>query len=254
LQRAEPHHFCHHKDRGCQYRALLQAPPPPTTAPDKPDYCLVYGTSQIRPRRSASCMHTAAFFTGATDGESRSCYMYSLPSHVCTTVICIPRYTNNNAIRSSPSKCYHYTFASRTSVRTTWPSMPERKTMALAVQTLVLRWRPGTAPPSSIYPNIRQTIRRSLTRLARGLCSNSNLKDARLPFDALASPVFTIYGLINVSIMGPPSKMELGRDRIFARVSLSDKKRRTCSETLCRVRHLSVKARPLCFSSHVCCP
>ena len=45
------------------------------------------------------------------------------------------------------------------------------------MQTLVLRWRSGTAPPSSISP-ISAT---PLASLARGLCSNFNLKDAHAP-------------------------------------------------------------------------
>ena len=85
---------------------------------------------------------------------------------------------------------------------------------ALAVQTLVLRWRPGTAPLSSISP-ISAT---PLASLARGLCSNFNLKDAHaLPSrrrrpQQPASPTFSqsTHFIIIAPLRGKWTRFETG--------------------------------------------
>ena len=106
-------------------------------------------------------------------------------------------------------------------------------TRALAVQTLVLRWRSGTAPLSSISP-ISAT---PLASLARGLCSNFNLKDAHAPLPSrrrpLNNPPARRFCKAPISSSRPfEGNRRSSRPDLHPGFTSEVKTRRTCSEAI----------------------
>ena len=124
-------------------------------------------------------------------------------------------------------------------------------TRALAVQTLVLHWRSGTAPPCSISP-ISTT---PLASLARGLCCNFNLEDAHAPLSPppAQEPASPTFSQINHFIIATLSgRMDAVRDRIFTRVSPARENRGEHDRKPSAARR-TIRSLGICRLCSLCC-